>query len=131
MKSEYADVYTWGDSELENLLNQENGADKFMAAFVLFTSYVNEVGDPPSDPYMWQLMYEVFRDEMAEVVIEFIPYGVGNAAGIYNNYNNGDYWGAALEVAFLVIPFDEIWKVWKNRKAVKTGMVQMHRLYVL
>lgn len=131
LKNEYCDVYTWGESDLENLLNQENGADKFMAAFVLFTSYVDGVGDPPTDPYMWQLMMETFAEDLGPILLEFIPGGVGDLIGAYNDFNSGDYFSACMGIVLAAVPFDEVRKVWKHYPEIRKGFKACYKIVIL
>lgn len=50
------------------------------------------VGAFPDDPCQWQLMLEVFLDDLAPLLIKFTP-GIGDLIGSYNEFSEGRFSG--------------------------------------
>jgi hypothetical protein len=98
------------------------GFDKYMATVAFYENYLNEVGVPPNNLYQWQLMMEVFIEELGPLALELIPGGIGDMIGAYNSFKSGHYWEASLSVVLVVVPGDEIIKVWQKYTDIKKGM---------
>ena len=99
-----------------------HGVDVYLATVALYENYIKEVGITPTDPYQWQLMMEVFIVELGPIALELIPGGIGDMIGAYNSFHAGDYWQACLGVVLVVVPGDEIIKVWQKYDDIKKGM---------
>ena len=110
---------------------RQNSLDKYLATATLYYEYIINVGIPPSDLYKWQLMMEVFIEELGPLALELIPGGVGDLIGAYNDYSNGNYWSASLSIVLAVVPYNEIKKVWDKAPDIQKGFKACYKIVVL
>jgi hypothetical protein len=110
---------------------RQNSLHKYLATATLYYEYFINIGIPPSDLYKWQLMMEVFIEELGPLALELIPGGVGDLIGAYNDYSNGNYWSASLSIVLAVVPYNEIKKVWDKAPDIQKGFKACYKIVVL
>ena len=88
--------YVEANIDLESFISQY-GYLHYLATATMFESFMDEVGEPPNDPYKWQLAMEVFYEELLPILLEFTP-GIGDLIGAYNDFQDENYFWALFGI---------------------------------
>ncbi len=121
--------YQSNNVDLNTYLSQY-GAIHFMATATLYESYIDEVNENPDDEYQWQLAMEVFRDELAPILLEFTP-GIGDLIGSYNDFQAGSYFWGCVGIISAIVPGDEIIKVIRKADNIRDGWKKVKKVFTL
>lgn len=109
---------------------EEHGTDKYLATVAIYETYMEEVGDQPTDSYQWQLAMEVFYEELLPILLEFTP-GVGDLIGSYNDFHEGNYFWGAFGIVSAFVPGDEIIKVIRKADNIRDAWKNVKKIFVL
>jgi Bacterial EndoU nuclease len=117
LKSTYAD-YRYESIDINSFISQY-GADKYMATAALYETAKQEGMWPIIDKESATFFLEFFAEQLVPLGITFIPYGIGDAADIFQSCKSGLSWDCSFAAIGLLVPFDELYDLWKNADKLK------------
>lgn len=121
--------YAAANVDIETFIHQY-GADVYLAAAVMYEAFMEEVGEDPDDPYLWQLAMEVFQEELFPILLEFTP-GIGDLIGAYNDFQAGSYFWGIVGIVGSMVPGDEVIKVIRKADNIRDAWRKVKKVFVL
>ncbi|MEZ4927866.1 MAG: EndoU domain-containing protein [Saprospiraceae bacterium] len=97
---------------------QQNGALNYLATYTLYQIFQQEGW--PDLPTIEDLQFymEIFETVILPVGITFVPWGIGDIADIYLSCNDGISWDCTFALLGVLVPFDELYDLWRHSDEV-------------
>jgi hypothetical protein len=102
-----------------NSVLKQHGAEKYLAAATLYESSKQEGMWPVLDKESATFYLELFKSQIAPLGVQFLPYGIGDAADILLSCKGGLSWDCSLAVVGVLVPADELYAIYKNSGFIK------------
>lgn len=96
---------------------ESNSIDKYIKTAVLFNAATENSMWIIPDPETLYFYWIVFAKELAPIGITLLPFGIGDAADIYQSCNDLS-WGCFFAMAGILLP-DEIFDLWRKSDDIK------------
>lgn len=96
----------------------------------MYEGFIEEWGEQPDDPYLWQLAMEVFQEELFPILLEFTP-GIGDLIGAYNDFHAGHYFWGCVGIVGAIVPGDEVIKVIRKADNIRDAWKKVKKVFTL